>query len=100
MGQFLWIEELNHDILMLEPFCGFLIHGRCDRHWRLSGEPLHFHDFRADAEQQRLAEEELRLHVVKPNFHATDDRWEQKPFESRQSLPAEAVTELEKGVTS
>jgi glutathione synthase/RimK-type ligase-like ATP-grasp enzyme len=42
MGQFLWVEELNPEILMLDPFCEFLIQARSDFLWPRSRRPLRF----------------------------------------------------------
>lgn len=75
MGQFLWIEEINPEVQLLDPFCEFLIQGRRDFTWKPSPNSLHYMDFR-DAALRRQDEHDAVVHVEKPSFHAVDDRAE------------------------
>jgi len=74
MGQFLWIEQLNHSLLLLDPFSDFLIQGgKCAASWSAQAESLHCPDFLEDEVQQRMLQEDRSLHVFKPNYHSVDD---------------------------
>ncbi|HEX9940734.1 MAG TPA: hypothetical protein VGG03_01860 [Thermoanaerobaculia bacterium] len=70
MGQFLWLEELNPDLLLLESFCQFLIQGRLDRDWRPSGKIACFGEFSYDCSSE---EEEEKLHVPTPDYFSVSD---------------------------
>jgi glutathione synthase/RimK-type ligase-like ATP-grasp enzyme len=72
MGQFLWVEELNEDLRLLDPFCEFLIQGRTDFDWRRSGDNFRFSDFR-DAAEEKQRKVYSRLHVEKPASFAVSD---------------------------
>jgi glutathione synthase/RimK-type ligase-like ATP-grasp enzyme len=72
MGQFLWVEELNPDLRLLDPFCEFLIQGREDFSWCRSSDNLRFIDFR-DAAEEKQREVYSHLHVEKPAHFAVRD---------------------------
>ncbi len=76
MGQFLWAEELNPEIKILDPFCELLIHGRANFNWKPKADMVHFEDFRSKSSEQH--EKDLFLHVPKP-FHHSADETGQKP---------------------
>ncbi|MCP3963380.1 MAG: hypothetical protein GY719_36540 [bacterium] len=71
MGQFLWAEELNPAIRVLDPFCEFLIHGRPDFDWRPKADMVRFETFREKALEQH--EKDVFLHVPKIFHHAADE---------------------------
>jgi glutathione synthase/RimK-type ligase-like ATP-grasp enzyme len=75
MGQFLWIEEINPDIRLLDPFCEFLIQARPDFTWQPSSRALGFLDVRDEA-IRRQDEHDAHLHLDKLYRHAVDDRAE------------------------
>jgi hypothetical protein len=66
MGQFLWLEELNPELRLLDPFCEFLAQGRTDFAWRRSPDNLRFADLRAAAEA-RQRDVLSRFHVTTPS---------------------------------
>jgi hypothetical protein len=70
MGQFLWLEESNPDLLLLESFCCFLIRGGLDRDWRPAGRTVAFGDFRDDAPEET---DERILHVSPPDYTMVGD---------------------------
>ena len=72
MGQFLWIEEINPDIRLLDPFCEFLIQGRPDFTWSPSSSSLRYLDFRDDA-LRRQEEHDAHVHLEKPFPQMVDD---------------------------
>jgi hypothetical protein len=71
MGQFLWIEEVNPEILLLETFCNFLIQGWLESDWKVPSTGARFADFADESPDEIEAEE--RLHVPKPNYHTVVD---------------------------
>jgi hypothetical protein len=72
MGQFLWLEELNPQLELLDPFCQFLIQGRVDFTWPVKARSLRFLDFH-DAAERRQQDEHLRRHIDKPLYHSVSD---------------------------
>lgn len=72
MGQFLWVEELNPEIMILDPFCEFLAHGRVDFDWRPQADSIRYPEIRDEA-LRRHEESDVRLHVAKPFHHVADD---------------------------
>jgi glutathione synthase/RimK-type ligase-like ATP-grasp enzyme len=72
MGQFLWIEEINPEIKMLDSFCKFLIHGRPDFHWSSTRDALTYLEFR-DPGLRRQEEHDAVVHVSRPAIWAVDD---------------------------
>jgi hypothetical protein len=48
MGQFLWLEELDPSLRLLDAFCSLLVQARPDFEWREPG-PLSFADFHDEA---------------------------------------------------
>jgi len=72
MGQFLWLEELNPAIQMLEPFCEFLAQKRLDFSWHPTHADLRFADFYAEAIQMQ-EEVDADLHLAKPLYHSVDE---------------------------
>lgn len=77
MGQFLWLESMDPEILTLDPFCEFLVQGKADFRWRPSRESVRFADVLAEAER-RMAEGE-RLHVSPPRDGVADETPEAGP---------------------
>lgn len=67
MGQFLWIENINPEILVLDPFCEFLIHGSREFEWRSSKDSVHFSDIQEEA--YKVNEEASTLHVQNESLH-------------------------------
>jgi glutathione synthase/RimK-type ligase-like ATP-grasp enzyme len=65
-GQFLWIEEINHDIKMLDAFSEFLIHAKRDFKWKPSGKSLSLHDLKP--EMIPLQEEAIVKHINPDTF--------------------------------
>lgn len=45
MGQFLWLEEKNPDIPMLDIMCRFLMSARADFEWSEDDDPVRFQNF-------------------------------------------------------
>lgn len=70
MGQFLWLEELNPEIFLLESFCQFLIKKGLDRGWKPSGKISRFKDFADDPPDEQEFE---ALHVPTPDYVSVDD---------------------------
>jgi glutathione synthase/RimK-type ligase-like ATP-grasp enzyme len=73
MGQFLWIEEINPDIRLLDPFCDFLIQATPDFTWKPSSRVHGFLEIRDEA-IRRQDEHDARLHLDKRYHHTVDDR--------------------------
>ncbi len=71
MGQFLWLEDRESDIMILDAFCEFLIHGRVDFEWQPTSRSLHFHDFKDEA--RSLCEKGCEIHLPKYFSHVADD---------------------------
>jgi hypothetical protein len=72
MGQFLWVEELNPDFRLLDPFCEFLIQARTNFKWQMSSGNLRFGDLQnaGEAKQQEVFS---RAHVAKPAYFSVRD---------------------------
>jgi len=70
MGQFLWLEEINPDLLLLEGFCQFLIQGGLDRSWRAAGQVAHFKNFAEDSSDESASE---HLHEPTPDYVLVSD---------------------------
>lgn len=85
MGQFLWIEELNPEIKILDPFCELLIHGRPDFDWKPKADVVHFDDFRDKALEQH--EKDVFLHVPKPFHHSADETGEKPDGKAEVTSP-------------
>ncbi len=73
MGQFLWLEGIEPELTMLDPFCELLIQRRVDLNWDPEAVELRFADFRQEAERE-LREEITPRHVAKPNNQTVDER--------------------------
>ena len=71
MGQFLWIEEVNPDLLLLEAFCSFVTKGWLESDWKPPAKSVRFADYRDESPEE--LEEEDRLHIPKPNYHTVTD---------------------------
>lgn len=76
MGQFLWLEEINPDLPLLEAFCQLLIQGGLERGWCPHGKIASFQEFAEDSPED-LAEE--RQHVPTPDYVTVDDRNDSHP---------------------
>jgi hypothetical protein len=72
MGQFLWVEELNPDLRLLDPFCELLVQRRVDFKWRRSSHKLRFADL-CNAAETKQREVYSRLHVAKPAYFSVRD---------------------------
>jgi hypothetical protein len=72
MGQFLWVEELNPELRLLDPFCEFLAQGRTDFAWQRSRDNFRFADLRASAEAKQR-EVFSRVHVATPACFSVRD---------------------------
>jgi glutathione synthase/RimK-type ligase-like ATP-grasp enzyme len=72
MGQFLWLEESNPDLRLLDPFCEMLAQARPDFRWRRSNRNLRFADLCgiAEAKQRDVFS---RVHVTKPAVFSVVD---------------------------
>ncbi len=72
MGQFLWVEELNPNLLVLDPFCEMLIQARSDYSWNRSGDNLLFSDLYEPAivKQRNVLSQ---VHVAKPKYYSVRD---------------------------
>ena len=78
MGQFLWIEELNPEFKLLDCFCEFLTQRRAEEfHWQPTAHSVSLPEFYELALRQK--QEEIGIHVAKPNFHLVGDT-EARPF--------------------
>lgn len=72
MGQFLWIEEINPEIMLFDAFTEFLIQGTPDFSWQPTPSGLRWLNFRDDL-ASRHVREDFPLHVLQPNnFTVTD----------------------------
>ncbi len=71
MGQFLWVEQQEPELMVLEPFCELLIEGRCDADWQPKADSLRFMDIYEDATRENPAMDDS-VHV-RPNLYATVD---------------------------
>jgi glutathione synthase/RimK-type ligase-like ATP-grasp enzyme len=65
MGQFLWLEQMNPEIRILEPFCEFLVQKRANFCWNASAGDLLFADFYDEA-VRRQEEVDTVLHIARP----------------------------------
>ncbi len=72
MGQFLWLEELNADLRLLDPFCEMLGQARRDFTWRRSPDNLSFAALH-DAAMAQQREVFARVHVAKPSYFSVPD---------------------------
>lgn len=65
MGSFLWIEERNPEIRLLDAFCEFLIRSDPDFRWTRSSSNLRLRDVKQEA-LRRMETEIPNLHIPKP----------------------------------
>ncbi len=72
MGQFIWLEEVNHDFQLLDAFCEFLIHGRRDFHWQRRADSVHLKDFQNPEALNRYNELDARHVGQSPAFVLID----------------------------
>ena len=72
MGQFLWIEEMNPEILMLDPFCEFLMARKVDFEWHPRRDSLKFGDFLDKALKQQEGVDS-KIHEQRPFRHLVED---------------------------
>jgi hypothetical protein len=103
MGQFLWLEEINPDLMLFDAFTELLIQRTPSFPWEPSPRGLHWLDFRDDLARQHV-ESDFPLHVLQPNnFSLVDeDRPEQSSACSHPPLSnaASGVLGIEKEATS
>lgn len=66
MGQFLWVEEINPEILMLQPFCEFIVSGNPKFDWKPSGGMWHWNELRSNILSSQIYNE-TSLHIAKSN---------------------------------
>ena len=71
MGQFLWIEEANPQIMLLDPFCEFLVQREVDFDWKRGESALRLDAFMEDA-LSRMDEARLK-HVNRRPPHLVSD---------------------------
>lgn len=77
MGQFLWIEELNPDLMLFDAFTELLIQGTPRFSWKPSPSGLHWLDFRDELARRHDAADVPR-HVLQPNsFSLLDEDGEE-----------------------
>jgi len=72
MGQFLWLEELNPEFRLLDPFCELLMQARSDFSWcrsHLNCRLVQFQESAAARQRDVLA----HVHVTKPSYFAVRD---------------------------
>ncbi|MFV8756398.1 hypothetical protein ACNOYE_38105 [Nannocystaceae bacterium ST9] len=74
MGQFLWLEEMDERMCLLDAFCEFLIQGRPDFEWRRDAARLRFADFRDPSDPSDEVDELDRGHVEPKYPNVVDDR--------------------------
>jgi len=86
MGQFLWVEEFDPAIKLLDPFCEMLIQGRRDFAWRDSPGALSFPALRDECLRRQEAVD-AALHVPSPRYHVV-----REAAESAESALAEGST--------
>jgi glutathione synthase/RimK-type ligase-like ATP-grasp enzyme len=70
MGQFLWLEEGDPNLFLLDAFCEFLVQRRTDFSWQPSSRSVRFADVQAEAEARTNAA--TALHVDKIDIAASD----------------------------
>ncbi|MFV8750613.1 hypothetical protein ACNOYE_08675 [Nannocystaceae bacterium ST9] len=73
MGQFLWLEEIEPELPLVDAFCEMLIQGRPDFTWDPARARLHL----ADLEDHDDLAQVDALHVPTTFDHLLDDAWEQ-----------------------
>jgi len=83
MGQFLWVEALNPEILVLDPFCRFLCNGAGVFHYQRGEGAVVHRDFRdaARAHSKAIAP----LHVERPSISEQPDAAPQKGVDRRRA---------------
>lgn len=71
MGQFLWLDQFNPNLMTLDPFCELLIQGRPDFDWKPSAQSVLFSEVSEEALARREAD--AALHVKQPDFALAND---------------------------
>ena len=71
MGQFLWLDGLDADFMLLDAFCEFLISGRSDFTWERSASSVHFADFNRNIVENM--KQDAALHVTQPEYALVTD---------------------------
>lgn len=84
MGQFLWLEETDPEVLTLDVFCEFLIHGN-GFDGRPADRPVRFGEIREEALAQ--IEEDRRVHVARIFRQAADDTGRSRDGVARIATP-------------
>jgi glutathione synthase/RimK-type ligase-like ATP-grasp enzyme len=81
MGQFLWVEEGDPGVLLLDAFCEFLMSRGTGFSWAPSAQSIRFSDVREEAVERDMAAK--KLHVARPD-QAVSDR-SRKPSTKKRS---------------
>jgi len=76
MGQFLWVEEGDPDLLLVDALCEFLIQRRTDFSWAPSAQSIRFSAVLDEALARGKVEKDL--HVAKPDPAVSDRSREKK----------------------
>jgi hypothetical protein len=66
MGQFLWIEESNPEVTLLQAFCNFLASGSSEFQGQRSLDAISFPEIRAEA--ARRFREDRKNHLAAENI--------------------------------
>ncbi|MCP3960422.1 MAG: hypothetical protein GY719_21465 [bacterium] len=85
MGQFLFVEEANPEIMVLDPFCELLIHGRRDFDWQPKADSIRFRDVRE--ETVRHMQDDGPAHVPKTFRHSADESGKKKDGVAEMETP-------------
>lgn len=85
MGQFLWIEEYNTDLLVLDTFCEFLLRGQNGFDGRPARNPVRFDDVLDEAFER--IEEDRKIHHHRIFRQAADDTGRSKDGMARIAGP-------------
>lgn len=71
MGQFLWLEALDPEFMLLDAFCELLISGRSDFTWEPSVASVHFRDFNPKVNEEMR--QDAVIHVALPEYATVTD---------------------------
>lgn len=71
MGQFLWLDALDSDFMLLDAFCEFLVSRRPDFTWAPSAASVRFNDFNRPALEDM--KQDATLHVAEPEYATVTD---------------------------
>jgi glutathione synthase/RimK-type ligase-like ATP-grasp enzyme len=71
MGQFLWLDAIDPDFMLLDAFCEFLISRRSDFTWAPSKSSVHFEELNRNIREE-LAQD-AAVHVAQPEYGLVAD---------------------------